>query len=129
MIDHCRGDNFVAIIAAGGLGSRFGGAKPKQLVEIAGQTVLHHTLRRFDTCDVVDRIVVAANKNWIHEIRLIAVKAVTSKPVDVVEGAGSRNASIRQALELVPQNIEFILVHDGCGHWFPTVSSKALPPR
>lgn len=113
MIDHSQGDELVVIVAAGGLGSRFGGVKPKQLVEIAGHTVLHYTLRRFDTCDVVDRVVVAANGVWIDEIRRLAANAVTSKPISVVEGAGSRNASIEKALEFVPKNVEFVLVHDG----------------
>ena len=37
----------VALIVAAGRGSRFGGASPKQYVELAGKPVLRHSLEAF----------------------------------------------------------------------------------
>ena len=35
-----------AVVPAAGTGKRFGGATPKQYLQIAGQTVMQHTLNR-----------------------------------------------------------------------------------
>ena len=39
----------VAVILAGGVGSRVGLDIPKQLIKIAGNTVLEHTLAAFES--------------------------------------------------------------------------------
>ena len=48
----------VAIILAGGSGSRLGGGKPKQLIEVAGQTILAHTISVFDSHPLIDEVAV-----------------------------------------------------------------------
>ena len=48
----------VAVILAGGVGARVGLEIPKQLIKIAGHTILEHTLARFDAHPDVDEIVV-----------------------------------------------------------------------
>ena len=48
-----------AIIAAGGRGRRFGGAQPKQLCEVGGESILERSVRAFASHPDVDEIVVA----------------------------------------------------------------------
>ena len=49
---------FIALIPAAGVGERFGAGKPKQYVEIAGKTVLQHTLEIFLHHAEIDNVVV-----------------------------------------------------------------------
>ena len=39
----------VAVILAGGVGTRMGGTMPKQFFKVSGKTVLEHTISVFDT--------------------------------------------------------------------------------
>ena len=47
-----------AIIVAGGSGTRFGAAMPKQFLPLLGTPILMHTVSRFAQPDLCDHIVV-----------------------------------------------------------------------
>lgn len=104
----------VAIVVAGGQGSRFGSGVPKQLVNLGGHPILHHTLRRLDEASAVTGVIIAANREWQTEIAEIAEYSLRKTPHVVVDGGSSRNESILSALEplaTLDQNLP-ILVHD-----------------
>ena len=61
-----------AILLAGGSGSRFGSDKPKQFLEIDGCTVLEHSIRVFQQCDLIDSIVIVTRQDFVDEVRQIA---------------------------------------------------------
>jgi 2-C-methyl-D-erythritol 4-phosphate cytidylyltransferase len=103
----------IALVLAGGVGSRFARDKPKQLALLAGHPVLFHTLRRFDTTSDVREIVVAVNPDWKDEISEVASDAVRRKPLHLVDGGESRNSSIAAGLAAVSEPEARILVHDG----------------
>ena len=46
-----------AIIPAAGRGTRIGAAVPKQFLELQGKPLLHHTLKVFAACEVIDYVV------------------------------------------------------------------------
>ena len=48
----------VAIIAAAGQGTRLGGKRAKQFLELAGVPVIIHTLRKFEQCAAIQEVVV-----------------------------------------------------------------------
>ena len=48
----------VAVILAGGVGTRVGLDIPKQLIKIAGRSILEHTLATIDAHPDVDEIIV-----------------------------------------------------------------------
>ena len=48
----------VGVILAGGTGVRLGLGIPKQLVKIAGKTILEHTIGIFENAPEIDEIVV-----------------------------------------------------------------------
>ena len=51
----------VAVILAGGVGSRMGAGIPKQLLTVCGRTVLEHTIDAFEKNACIDEIIVVAN--------------------------------------------------------------------
>ncbi len=46
----------IALILAGGTGSRFGSARPKQFTLVAGRTVLEHSIAAFEQSEEIDEI-------------------------------------------------------------------------
>lgn len=104
----------VAIIAAGGVGERFGEPGGKQLALAAGAPVLSHTLRAFEACAAVDAIVVVVDPDRIDEYRSAAVDAVGARKVIAVVGGGAtRGASVAAGLGALPSGADLVAVHDG----------------
>lgn len=54
----------IAIILAGGVGSRLGADCPKQFVEILGKPVLAYTIEKFQNHSEIDAIEVVCIKSW-----------------------------------------------------------------
>ncbi|MCF0236420.1 MAG: 2-C-methyl-D-erythritol 4-phosphate cytidylyltransferase, partial [Bacteroidaceae bacterium] len=51
----------IAILLAGGVGARMGADQPKQLLTIAGKTVLEHSLAAFEACPLIDAIAIVVH--------------------------------------------------------------------
>ena len=99
-----------AIIAAGGRGERLGAGQPKQLLSIAGQTILERSVRAFLTHAAVDEVVVALPAELAGNPP--AYLTGTAKPLRVVAGGARRQDSVAAAFRVVPQRTDVIVVHD-----------------
>jgi 2-C-methyl-D-erythritol 4-phosphate cytidylyltransferase len=101
-----------AILPAAGLGTRMGAERPKQFLELDGEPIFIHTLRRIASCPLVTDIVVATRADVVAtlEKRIRAEKFTQS--VRVVRGGDSRQESVAQALREVSNDTEIVLVHD-----------------
>lgn len=64
----------VAIILAGGIGSRVGTNIPKQFIEIEEKPILAYTLEIFQNNKNIDAIEVVCHKNWLNEMEHISKK-------------------------------------------------------
>jgi 2-C-methyl-D-erythritol 4-phosphate cytidylyltransferase len=100
------------IIAAAGAGRRMKADRPKQLLVLDGTPILIYTLRKFDTCVVVDHIVVAAPHESVEEIRQMVSHAGFKKPVTVVEGGERRQDSVWIAMQQLKPDTTIVAVHD-----------------
>ncbi len=100
---------FSVIIPAAGGGSRAGGSAPKQYVELLGRPVLAHTLAAFSGLPGLLRIVVAVDPARLATARLCAEGL---SDVEFVQGGSERQHSIANALELIGDEPELVLVHD-----------------
>jgi 2-C-methyl-D-erythritol 4-phosphate cytidylyltransferase / 2-C-methyl-D-erythritol 2,4-cyclodiphosphate synthase len=99
-----------AIIAAGGRGERFGGARPKQLLSLGGPTVLELSVTAFLTHALIDDLVVALPRELAeHPPRYLTTAA---KPLRIVEGGVRRQDSVAAAFRVVPDRSEIVVVHD-----------------
>lgn len=61
----------IAVILAGGVGSRMGLGYPKQFSKIAGKTALEHTLAVFQGYEQIDEIVIVSEKESYDKIASI----------------------------------------------------------
>ena len=104
-------EDVAVLVPAAGAGRRLGGRR-KQLRLLGGAPVVVQTLRTFDRCAAVDHLVVAGPPAHGEGLRDTLEAASLRKLYAVVEGGASRQASVRHALEAVPESAEVILVHD-----------------
>jgi len=100
------------VIPAAGAGNRMGAATPKQYLEIAGRTVIEHTLALFSAHPLVSGIVVALAPGDDAWARLAPG---TTCPLHTVTGGADRHHSVLNALRRLSElgrPHDWVLVHD-----------------
>lgn len=103
-----------AIILAGGTGERFGKEGGKQLVEIGGKPILTWSVEAFDAVGDIGLIVIVCPAERQGEYLSKAVDPFSFATPIVVAAAGStRQESAFSGLELVPEDFEYVVMHDG----------------
>ena len=94
-----------AIIAGAGSGHRLGADLPKALVRLLDKTLVEHAVAAL--APVAELIIVTAPAGFEDKF-----KELLGDQVTVITGGVLRSDSIRIALEKIPANYEFVLVHD-----------------
>ncbi|WP_324673376.1 2-C-methyl-D-erythritol 4-phosphate cytidylyltransferase [Hymenobacter sp. GOD-10R] len=114
-----------AIIVAGGTGTRMGADRPKQFLELSGEPVLLHTLRRFaDPAVSVQLCMVVLPADQFETWQQLCEEFAITIPHTVVAGGESRWASVRNGLaSLIDQQEGIVAVHDGVR---PLVSAEVI---
>ena len=102
----------VAVLLAGGVGARVGLDIPKQLIKIAGRTILEHTLAALDSHPLVDEVLVMMAPGHLDAVHAIVRGGSYPKVVDILEGAETRNGTTLRALERIGEGECNVLLHD-----------------
>ena len=103
-----------AVIVAGGSGKRFGRAGGKQLADSGGRPLLAVTLEAFELAPSVDAVVLVCHPHRVEEYgEVCCVQNSLPKVAAVVAGGSSRQESVRAGVASVPDDADFIVVHDG----------------
>jgi 2-C-methyl-D-erythritol 4-phosphate cytidylyltransferase/2-C-methyl-D-erythritol 2,4-cyclodiphosphate synthase len=100
----------VAIIAAAGQGRRFGSRQPKQLVRVAGRTLLERSVETFARNARVSELIVATPPGTAEQFT--ARLDGRGKPLTVVTGGARRQDSVANAFAAVPENATVVVIHD-----------------
>lgn len=119
----------VAVLLAGGSGRRMGGPEPKQFIQIAGRTILEHSIRAFHQHPGIDEVVIVAHADYIDCIRQIA--APYPKVRHVVPGGKERYDSSLAAIACYQDQLSVandqsstnLLIHDAVR---PLVSQRII---
>jgi len=112
-----------AIIVAAGSGIRLGSKVSKALVKIGRLPMIVYSLQALNNHNLVRDIIVAANPKNRQDIDKLIKKYRISKVRDVVFGGLRRQDSVRNSLEAVNKNSDFVLIHDAAR---PFISEKTL---
>jgi 2-C-methyl-D-erythritol 4-phosphate cytidylyltransferase / 2-C-methyl-D-erythritol 2,4-cyclodiphosphate synthase len=98
-----------AIIAAGGVGTRLGADRPKQLLELNGRSILERSVAAFDGHPAIAETIVvlppdlaASPPAWLAARRQVRVAA----------GGVRRQDSVANGFDLVDAATDVVLVHD-----------------
>lgn len=116
----------VAIILAGGRGTRVGADVPKQFIEVLGRPVLSYTIERFQNHPEVDAIEVVCRKGYEDELRAICDAGGFDKVRWVAEGGREFQDSVISGLRNLEGEIsddDQVLVHYGAS---PFVSDEVI---
>lgn len=109
----------IAIIVAGGSGTRFGAQLPKQFLELAGRPILMRTIKAFgESCETGDTsldVIVTLPADQMDLWKQLCEKYAFSLPHRVVAGGETRWHSVKNALAAVGDiaDVDVIAVHDG----------------
>jgi len=110
-----------AIIAAAGSGQRMGGVD-KLFALLAGEPVLAHTLRAFQTCSAIDEIVLVLSPKNLAQGKLLVEERGWWKVNEVCIGGAERHDSVREGLGRL-KGCEWVVIHDGAR---PLVSQQLI---
>jgi 2-C-methyl-D-erythritol 4-phosphate cytidylyltransferase len=104
----------VAIIPAAGQGTRVGGKRAKQFLELGGVPVIIHTLRRFEQCPDVQETIVVLPAPEVAGFLSLAGQYGLRKLARVVAGGQTRAESVWRGLQVIrAANAGIVAVHDG----------------
>jgi len=102
-----------AIVPAAGAGLRMGGDVRKQFMDLGGEPMFIHTLRRLALAPPIQRIILAAPEEELGPVREAVERAGLSKPCHVVVGGATRQESVANGFGHVDPATELVMVHDG----------------
>jgi len=106
--------NVAAIICAAGPGTRFGGKRKKQFIDVAGRAVFLRSVELFANRDDVKQVLLGISPD---DEELVGVKWGPNLKffnVKVFFGGDERFGTVSKALELLADDIDLVAVHDAC---------------
>jgi 2-C-methyl-D-erythritol 4-phosphate cytidylyltransferase len=115
----------VAILPAGGTGSRFGTDLPKQFVSVQGDSLIAWAIRRCVLSGVVERIVIAVPPAHRERMEVIIERGGWSTPIRIVEGGATRQDSVWNALSAA-SGASIVAVHDAVRPLFSPALLRSL---
>ena len=116
----------IAIILAGGSGTRMGSDVPKQFIDIYGKPLIVHTIESFDVNSNIDYIAVVCKKDWQEELKIWVRKFGINKLRWIVDGGETRQESIYNALTVIGNKCsedDIVIIHDGAR---PLISQRII---
>lgn len=102
----------VAIVVAAGSGTRLGGNRPKQFLELGGVPIIIHALRQFERCHAINEIVAVLPAEETAGFLSQAKEFGLEKLSRVVAGGPTRAQSVQRGLAAIGE-AKLVAVHDG----------------
>ena len=106
----------IAVIIAGGVGSRMGHEIPKQFIDVYGKPVLIYTLESFQNHPQIDAIEVVCIDGWHDTLWSYVKQYKLSKVKWIISGGNTGQESIRNGVMNLKDECsddDFIIIHDG----------------
>jgi 2-C-methyl-D-erythritol 4-phosphate cytidylyltransferase len=102
----------VAIVVAAGKGTRLGGDRPKQFLELDGIPVIIRTLIQFERCREISELVIVLPQHETDGFLSLLKEFGLQKPMRTVAGGATRARSVRHGLKVAGE-AELVAIHDG----------------
>lgn len=102
----------IAIILAGGSGSRVGGDRPKQFLEVAGKMIIEHTIEAFHQNERIDEIAIVSREDYVSDVKAMVERRGYAKVRHVLCGGKERYHSSLAALAAYKDDDDCLLLHD-----------------
>jgi len=119
-----------AIIPAAGIGARMHSDRAKPLLELNGVPVLIHTLRRFEECDAIDRIILVVQAALTTEVLNLTSRYALTKITRLVGGGAERQDSVYRGLQVINESdAGIVIVHDAVRPFVRPAEIRAVIER
>lgn len=113
----------IAVILAGGIGSRLGLSTPKQFFKVAGKMVVEHTIDAFEKNSNIDEIAIVSNPYYVSEFENLIIKNNWAKVKKVLNGGAERYHSSLSAIKAYESYDVNLIFHDAVR---PLVSQRII---
>lgn len=111
------------IVAAGGQGTRAGGAVPKQWARLGARTMLAQSVEACASAPDVAGLIVVVPADRVEGVETDLADATHGKPCQVVAGGARRQDSVANGAAALPDDASVVLVHDAAR---PFVSADVI---
>ena len=111
----------VAVILAGGTGTRVGASMPKQFLDIDGRSVIERSIDAFDQAAGVDEVAIVVHPDWKSHMEGLINRNSWQKVKRILEGGAERYMSSLNAIAAYldyPDDTNLIL-HDAARPFVP----------
>lgn len=102
----------IAVILAGGSGSRFGNSTPKQFLKVAGKSVIEHTIDVFEHNSLIDEICVVSKSDYVPVVEQIVLTNEYRKVKKILSGGIERYHSSLAAINAYTNDEVNLIFHD-----------------
>ena len=113
----------IAVILAGGVGSRLGMSTPKQFFKVAGKMVVEHTVDVFERNSRIDEIAIVSNPMLISDFENIVLRNKWRKVKKILKGGKERYDSSLSAIRAYEDDDVNLIFHDAVR---PLVSQRIV---
>ncbi|VXD25601.1 2-C-methyl-D-erythritol 4-phosphate cytidylyltransferase [Planktothrix serta PCC 8927] len=101
------------LIPAAGMGRRMGSDRNKLLLTLWDKPLLAWTLEAAEAATCIDWIGIMGQPVDFPDFEEILATVNLSKPVELIQGGGTRQESVYNGLQALPTDAERVLIHDG----------------
>ena len=101
------------LIPAAGMGKRMGSDRNKLLLTLLGKPLLSWTLLAAESSQSIDCIGIIGPPYDFPEFKRILEIISINKPVKLIQGGKTRQESVYNGLQALPEAAERVLIHDG----------------
>ncbi len=114
----------IALLLAGGIGSRLDAGRPKQFVKVKGKPIIIFTMQEFEKHPLIDKIMVVCYEPYIPELEKIVKQYGIKKYFVAVPGGKNGQESLFHGLKYLHDNKfnenDFVIIHDAVRPFVPT---------
>jgi len=111
-----QNNKHIALLLAGGKSSRMNTSRPKQYLEVNGETVLKHTMRAFQQHPLIQDIYVVCAREWEETVLDEAQSGQITKFRHAIIGGNTSYQSLMNGIAYLLQEVKdtdsIVLVHD-----------------
>lgn len=101
------------LIPAAGMGRRMGSSRNKLLLKLLDRPILAWTLQAAEASEQITWIGVVGQPEDEPDFQDILASLSPTKPVKLIRGGSTRQESVYNGLQALPDTAQWVLIHDG----------------
>ncbi len=101
------------LIPAAGKGSRMGSQRNKLLLTLRGQSIMAWTLIAAEAAEAINWIGIIGQPIDFPDFKAILSQLSLTKPIELIQGGTTRQESVYNGLQALPEDADRVLIHDG----------------